>query len=44
MRKGNAESSLSELSVQRNVIDNTVFKAMKKLREISRREEIQKEL
>ena len=38
------EEVAEELGVQRNVIDNTIFKAMKKLREISKREEIQQEL
>jgi len=38
------EEVAKELGVQRNVIDNTVFKAMKRLREISKREEIQQEL
>jgi transposase len=38
------EEVAKELGVQRNVIDNTIIKAMKKLREISQREEIQQEL
>ena len=33
-----------QMGVQRNVIDNTIYKAIKKLREISEREEIQQEL
>lgn len=32
-----------QFGLQRNVIDNTIYKAMKKLREISPREEIQQE-
>ena len=35
------EEVAKELGVRRNVIDNTIFKAMKKLREISPLEEIQ---
>jgi RNA polymerase sigma factor (sigma-70 family) len=38
------ETVAKQFGVSRNVIDNTVFKAMKKLREISKREEIQQEL
>ena len=33
-----------QMGVQRNVIHNTIYKAIKKLREISEREEIQQEL
>jgi len=38
------EEVAEQLGIGRNVIDNTVFKTMKKLREISQREEIQQEL
>ena len=38
------EEVATQLGIQRNVIDNTIYKAMKKLREISKREEIQQEL
>ena len=38
------EEVAEQLGVQRNVIDNTIFKAMRKLREISKREEILQEL
>lgn len=33
-----------QMGIQRNVVDNTIYKAMKKLREISQREEIKQEL
>jgi RNA polymerase sigma-70 factor (ECF subfamily) len=38
------EEVAAKLGVRREVIDNTVYKAMKKLREIFQREEIQQEL
>lgn len=38
------EDVAEQLGIQRGVVDNTVFKAMKKLREISKREDIQQEL
>ena len=38
------EEVAAQLGVQRTVIDNTVFKAMKRLREISQREEVHQEL
>ncbi len=38
------EEVAQQLNIPRSVIDNTIYKAMKKLREISQREEIQQEL